>query len=312
MSVITPELLTKLAAFQTAIWQSVSIAASERANAELNFDNPLTTVAGSNDAFAEIASPHLLAQFSFADEGNSTMFLVVPEDAAMALAGVVMEGGAPDEFDESAVAEMRPVMEAMVEGLCMAVGNARNDSVVATGLQFRYGVPTPTDNFLRYDEVVQTNVGISGSGINTIIIWLADPETIASILGVEVEGAASGSQEASIESASPFESVSAPVAAPSYPSRPAAEDNSLELLMDIPLEISVELGRVKMQVRDVVELGAGSIVEIDKAAGEPVDVLVNGRLVARGEVVVIEDNFGVRITEILTTQERLPRLNEAA
>ena len=82
--------------------------------------------------------------------------------------------------------------------------------------------------------------------------------------------------------------------------------------MDIPLEISVELGRMKMQVRDVVDLAAGSIVEIDKAAGEPVDVLVNGRLVAKGEVVVIEDNFGVRITEILSPNERLQRLNEAA
>jgi flagellar motor switch protein FliN/FliY len=82
--------------------------------------------------------------------------------------------------------------------------------------------------------------------------------------------------------------------------------------MDIPLEISVELGRVKMMVRDVVELSTGSIVEIEKAAGEPVDVLVNGRLVAHGEVVVIEDNFGVRITEILNPNERLSKLGEVA
>ena len=91
-----------------------------------------------------------------------------------------------------------------------------------------------------------------------------------------------------------------------------ADSNSLEILMDIPLEISVELGRMKMPVRDVIDLGAGSIVEIDKAAGEPVDVLVNGRLVAKGEVVVIEDSFGVRITEILSPNERLQRLSEAA
>jgi len=69
---------------------------------------------------------------------------------------------------------------------------------------------------------------------------------------------------------------------------------------------------VKMLVRDVLELGSGSIVEIDKSAGEPVDVMVNGRLVARGEVVVIEDNFGVRITEICNAMERLNRLNDAA
>jgi flagellar motor switch protein FliN/FliY len=67
-----------------------------------------------------------------------------------------------------------------------------------------------------------------------------------------------------------------------------------------------------MVVKDVVELGSGSIIEIDKAAGEPVDVLVNGKTVARGEVVVIEDNFGVRITEILSQQDRLAKLKEAA
>jgi flagellar motor switch protein FliN/FliY len=81
--------------------------------------------------------------------------------------------------------------------------------------------------------------------------------------------------------------------------------------MDVPLEISVELGRVKMMVRDVLELGSGAIIEIDKAAGEPVDVMVNGTLVARGEVVVIEDNFGVRITEIVSV-ERPTRLGEVA
>jgi len=88
--------------------------------------------------------------------------------------------------------------------------------------------------------------------------------------------------------------------------------NGLELLLDVPLEISVELGRVKMLVKDVVELGTGSIVEIDKAAGEPVDVMVNGKLVARGEVVVIEDNFGVRVTEILNPYDRLKNLGDAA
>jgi flagellar motor switch protein FliN len=93
---------------------------------------------------------------------------------------------------------------------------------------------------------------------------------------------------------------------------PVDDMNGLELLLDVPLEISVELGRVKMLVKDVIELGTGSIVEIDKAAGEPVDVMVNGKLVARGEVVVIEDNFGVRVTEILNPYDRLKNLGDAA
>ena len=82
------------------------------------------------------------------------------------------------------------------------------------------------------------------------------------------------------------------------------EPRNLSIVMDIPLEVSVELGRKRMSIRDILDLGAGAIVELDKIAGEPVDLLVNGRLVARGEVVVIEDNFGVRITEIVDAAAR--------
>lgn len=77
-----------------------------------------------------------------------------------------------------------------------------------------------------------------------------------------------------------------------------------ERVQDIPLEITVELGRTKLLIRDILDLETGAIIELEKMAGEPVDLLANGLLVARGEVVVIEDNFGVRITEIITQAER--------
>lgn len=73
---------------------------------------------------------------------------------------------------------------------------------------------------------------------------------------------------------------------------------------DIPLEVTVELGRTRLLIRDILDLGTGSIIELDKIAGEPVDLLANGLLLARGEVVVIEDNFGVRVTEIITASDR--------
>jgi len=73
---------------------------------------------------------------------------------------------------------------------------------------------------------------------------------------------------------------------------------------DIPLEVTVELGRTQLLIRDIMDLSAGSIIELDKIAGEPVDLFANGLLVARGEVIVIDDNFGVRVTEIITAAER--------
>jgi len=83
---------------------------------------------------------------------------------------------------------------------------------------------------------------------------------------------------------------------------------NIEILLDIPLEVSVELGRAKIVIRDLVQLGPGSIIELDKLIGEPVDVLINDNLIARGEVVVFDENFGIRITDIVTPTERLKSL----
>lgn len=86
------------------------------------------------------------------------------------------------------------------------------------------------------------------------------------------------------------------------------ESRNLNMLLDIPLQVTVELGRTKRSVKEILELTSGSIIELDKLAGEPVDILVNSRLIAKGEVVVIDENFGVRITDILSQAERLNNL----
>lgn len=86
------------------------------------------------------------------------------------------------------------------------------------------------------------------------------------------------------------------------------ESRNLNLLLDIPLQVTVELGRTKRTVKDILELTSGSIIELDKLAGEPVDILVNNRHIAKGEVVVIDENFGVRITDILSQAQRIHNL----
>ena len=87
--------------------------------------------------------------------------------------------------------------------------------------------------------------------------------------------------------------------APIAPSLLSVPAGNLSILMDINLQVAVELGRARMTVKEVLSLGPGSVVELDKLAGEPVDLRVNDQLVARGEVVVIDDKFGIRVTEIL-------------
>lgn len=86
------------------------------------------------------------------------------------------------------------------------------------------------------------------------------------------------------------------------------EAKNLDMLLDIPLQVTVELGRTKRSIKEILELSTGSIIELDKLAGEPVDVLVNNKLVAKGEVVVIDENFGVRITDIISQKDRINNL----
>ena len=82
----------------------------------------------------------------------------------------------------------------------------------------------------------------------------------------------------------------------------------LDIIMDIPVQISVELGRTKISIRNLLQLAHGSVVELDALAGEPMNVLVNGTLIAQGEVVVVNDKFGIRLTDIITPAERMRKL----
>jgi flagellar motor switch protein FliN/FliY len=83
---------------------------------------------------------------------------------------------------------------------------------------------------------------------------------------------------------------------------------NLDFILDIPLKVSVELGRAKVVIKDLLQLGQGSVLELDKLAGEPLEVLVNGKLVARGEVVVVNEKFGIRLTDIISPLERIESL----
>lgn len=108
--------------------------------------------------------------------------------------------------------------------------------------------------------------------------------------------------EATAEAQAPKEA--APAAAPEAAEKP----RNLDLILDIPLRVTVELGRTKMVVSDLLNLTQGSVVELNKLAGEPMEVLVNEKLIARGEAVVVNEKFGVRLTDIISPIERIQQL----
>jgi flagellar motor switch protein FliN/FliY len=86
------------------------------------------------------------------------------------------------------------------------------------------------------------------------------------------------------------------------------EPRRLDMLLDLPLDVSVELGRTRMSIQELLALAPGSVIELDKSAGDPVELYINDRPIAKGEVVIIDENFGVRLTSIVTTTERIKTL----
>lgn len=96
--------------------------------------------------------------------------------------------------------------------------------------------------------------------------------------------------------------------APSEPTQSQKEGRNLDLILDIPLRVTVELGRARMVVSELLNLSQGSVIELSKLAGEPLEVLVNDKLVARGEAVVVNEKFGVRLTDIISPTERVNQL----
>jgi flagellar motor switch protein FliN len=123
--------------------------------------------------------------------------------------------------------------------------------------------------------------------------------------------AAAMAEQAVADSAAPAEPQKAQIFQNLAPSDGAGGSaaNNLDLILDIPVQLTVELGRTKIAIRNLLQLAQGSVVELDGLAGEPMDVLVNGCLIAQGEVVVVNDKFGIRLTDIISPAERLRRIN---
>ncbi|MEQ1823937.1 MAG: flagellar motor switch protein FliN [Fimbriimonadaceae bacterium] len=297
------EIITALSDAQAQIWGTVSSVFSEACEKMITMADPLTLEASSSSMGNEFSAPMLILQFSLFDDPDQVSVILIPSDVFADLASEI-KNVKIEEVDDNTVVDCRPQLEAIVQGLCLGVGNVRNEPVVASNISIRHQVFALPANLQRSDLIARTQVALSVGSVSGTIVWLTDEDTARAILGLEAEVEEAG------PSVSPFLQVESGRAGEM--SSAAFDDGGLGMLYDIPLEISVELGRVRMMVREVLDLGVGSLVEIDKAAGEPVDVMVNGRLVAKGEVVVIEDNFGVRITEIVSAMERLTRLGEAA
>jgi flagellar motor switch protein FliN len=291
----------------------------------------------------EVSLPYVEAAIRYegAAAGETIMMVNPPDAQDMADIWQVAKGDDGDEsVDKSLTAVMTGMMDSIHKGLSMASGSSFSGSFTnlqvvsesANSVLVEKGTePIYVDiTFeLSIGSIVQTVVHhvVPGSVAKQISELLVSAEDLQAAEQQETQKAKE--QEAELQQSNHPEQVNEEKEPVTFDSRvkepepniqnvqftnfsqedhPYGEQRNLNMLLDIPLQVTVELGRTKRIVKDILELSHGSILELDKLAGEPVDILINSKLIAKGEVVVIDENFGVRVTDILSAAERLSKL----
>ena len=316
MSEVSADVLTQFVVKQAQVWQSVAMYLSEQNNTLVEIPTPQSSAVPIGDLTGLAADPVLHIQAQFAEQSNAPCLFVVGEQPSeraeneRALLEATL-GSVPDAIDDAVLNAVQAFGQHLMQGLAIAYGNLTSKTFTPDQVIARYEPIAFPPNFLTVDEVIATRFTVQIPERTPFnLTWLLTENLARALLGMQpVEADPLASLLTEPEPAAP---AAAPTPTPAafniFADNDDSREQNLDLLLDIPLEVSVELGRVTMLIRELLEVGTGSIVELQKAAGEPVEVLVNGRLIARGEVVVVEDNFAVRITEILSPAERIQRL----
>jgi flagellar motor switch protein FliN/FliY len=248
-----------------------------------------------------------------AGQANGPAMIVFNESAAALMADLLIGGDGsnpPEALNDlhlSAVGEVgSQLAAAFIEGLGHGLGKSLSGS--AGDLAPMQGSDLPGAAASLGSSLVACEFSLDVEGALPSPFLLVLGENVAAALAGGASGAAAPQSSAS--SSGFGGSMNAPVVQAAQLSQltgslPAGAGNNLELLMDVPLQVTVELGRTQKMVKEVLALGPGSVLELDKLAGEPVDILVNEKPIAKGEVVVIDENFGIRVTEILAPKDRV-------
>ncbi|MGC8971029.1 MAG: flagellar motor switch protein FliN [bacterium] len=241
----------------------------------------------------------------------SKLFFLVEDHDALAIATFMMgEENIISEFNDISLSAISEAFSQMISAMALSLSevigrklqieppqvyrlddNAREMIFKEGFIGFKYGLNIDSSNSSIY-QIVEKASEEKLMPKNSIEMTINRDEKVVN--------------ESKVISAEDAPSVQSVTFQPLSSSQESVEKvSNLDLLKDVPIQISVELGRTKMLIKDLLALSSGSIIELDKLAGEPVDILVNGKLIAKGEVVVIDENFGVRIIEIISPEKRL-------
>lgn len=280
---------------------------------EASADKIVATV-GSNVVVGDIIYKGMM-------QGKSV--LIAPIDAALAVASQMTGGSAEGDFGDLEESAYGEALQNVFSNVNMQIANQTESEVTLEPVDINTN-PPKLANLLpaSSEKQILMEYQLTSGNVSATIHQVIPRNLLNSIAGV-FSGTASAQEE---EIRGYGSSAKAPqvMATPpqfgggmgmggmpmqqAFQTGPSVDLGNLELILDINIEVKVELGRTRKKIKDVLELGPGSVVELERLAGEPVDILVNDKLFAKGEVVVIDENFGVRITDILSIQERIEAL----
>ncbi|MBU8638307.1 flagellar motor switch phosphatase FliY [Bacillus pumilus] len=325
---------------------SSATALSTLLNQKVEITTPTVTVIQKSMLNEEFPHPYVAIEVNYTEGFSASNLLVVQQTDAAVIADLMMGGdgtNADPSLSEIHLSAVQEAMNQMMGSAATSMSTVFNKKIDISPprvelLDVKEGEGTdriPAAEMLvkvsfrlKIGELIDSNIMqlYPITFAKDLIAELTDPaqeeEPVqeAQVSTPEPQQAAPQTQSAPAQQAAPPKRQAKPKpAAPvnvapvefeafSEPQHSTNQLGNLDMLMDIPLSITVELGRTQRSVKEVLELSAGSIIELDKLAGEPVDILVNKRIVAKGEVVVIDENFGVRVTDILSQSERLSNL----
>jgi flagellar motor switch protein FliN/FliY len=281
-------------------------------NRKVDITNPHTKVDTPEEIRKELPKNAIVVEVEYAQDVVGPTYIIFLKDNAAVLADLIMGGDGtkpPSEMTELYLGALGEALAKMMDSATAVLSNIVDKEIKCGKLKTSVvDFTSPEASKLlvfQQKSLVKVNYDLKiGDLVEGKLIQLLPPSIAKPIM----EG---GTITAAKEVKKPERIAVSPVSFAPFKPQPevvTVTPPNIQLLMDVPMEVTVELGRTTMKVEDILQLAPGKIVELECSASEPVNILVNGKLVGRGTVVVVEDSFGVRITDIFSPEERLESL----
>ncbi|GIX41238.1 MAG: flagellar motor switch protein FliN [Leptospiraceae bacterium] len=278
-------------------------------NLNINIDNPYAELRAKNEVLKDLKGKNVIFEVKISGSLNGELYFTLPIKDAQKIASVLMGGNGDDATDEpldvAQITTIKDGLNILLYSLVSHFSARIGETITPIGMNVLNGNEFVKDLSEDYYTRIQYNFEITGLIDTKILVILPYSMTKSLLTLIQKKD----KKDVSIQEKEEEEDLGIPVKEVEFPSISTTTQGlaspNVDLLLDVQMTVTVELGRTRKYVKDILEMGEGSIIELDKQAGEHVDVLVNGKLVARGEVVVIDENFGVRITEIISPKDKL-------